>query len=153
MQGWAIPLSEAASPNHDFFSRVLVVDDHPPILAEIRELLAPEFEVVATETSGPGMIAAALLWKPEVIVADVSMPDMDGIEAARQLRRLAFRGALIFLSMNSDTEIVKAAFSAGASAYVLKIKAGTELIPAIRQALQGQTFISPGIGYRGENEL
>lgn len=146
-----MPLSEVASLRNDFPPRVLLVDDHPPILAEIRALLVPEFQVVESVTSGPAMIAAALRWRPEVIVADVTMPDMDGIEAARRLRRLAFRGTLIFVSMNSDTEIVRAAFSVGASAYVLKIKAGTELIPAIRKALQGRTFISPSIRYKDEN--
>lgn len=146
-------LTEVASLRNDFPPRVLLVDDHPPILEEIRELLVPEFQVIESVTSGPAMIAAALRWSPEVIVADIAMPDMDGIEAARQLRRLAFRGTLIFVSMNSDAEIVKAAFSVGASAYVLKIKAGTELIPAIRRALQGRTFVSPGIGYKGESWL
>ncbi|MBV9223911.1 MAG: response regulator transcription factor [Acidobacteriaceae bacterium] len=146
-----MPLSKAVPLRTDLPPRVLLVDDHLPILEEIRELLIPEFQVVEAVTSGPAMIAAALRWRPEVIVADIAMPDMDGIEAARRLRRLAFHGTLIFVSMNSDTEIVKAAFSAGASAYVLKIKAGTELIPAIRKALQGHTFISPSIRYKGED--
>ena len=144
-------LSEAASLTDNFPRRVLLADDHPPVLEQIRDLLLPEFEIVGTASNGSAMIAAALRLKPEVIVADVTMPVMDGIEAARRLKSLAFRGALVFVSMNNDAETVKAAFSAGADAYVLKIKAGTELITAIQAALQGRKFISPDIE-RGREE-
>ena len=91
------------------------------------------------------MIAAALHWRPEVIVADIAMPVMDGIEAARRLQNSPFRGTLVFVSMNQEPELVQAALAAGAAAYVLKLRVGIELIPAIRAALEGRRFISPGI--------
>ncbi len=138
-------LSEDAPLINSFPRRVLLADDYPPVLEQIRDLLLPEFEIVGTASNGSAMIAAALRLKPEIIVADVAMPVMDGIEAARRLKSLSFRGALVFVSMNNDAETVKAAFSAGADAYVLKIKAGTELISAIQAALQGHRFISPDI--------
>lgn len=91
------------------------------------------------------MVTAALQWRPEIIVADIAMPVMDGIEAARRLQRLAFRCVLVFVSMNGEAELVREALAAGAAAYVLKLRAGTELIPAIRAALEGQRFVSSGL--------
>ena len=137
-------MSDSAVSRDGCLRRVLLADDHPSVLEQMRDLLLPEFEIVGTAMSGSAMIAAALQWRPEVIVADVDMPVMDGIEAARQLKRLAYRGAFVFVSMSNDVEIMEAAFSAGADAYILKIKAGTELIPAIRAVLQGRKFIPPG---------
>jgi DNA-binding NarL/FixJ family response regulator len=141
-----MPLSEAVRPRPDaVLARLLLVDDYAPVLEHVRELLSPEFEIVGTATSGRAMIESALRCQPDVIVADISMPDLDGIEATRKLRSLAVNCAVVFLSMNRDQEIVRAALATGALCYVLKIRAGTDLIPAIRQALEGRRFVSADI--------
>ena len=140
-----MPLGETVSQRAGSPRRVLLVDDHPSVLEQIEDLLRPEFEIVGTARSGAAMIAAALQWRPEVIVADIAMPVMDGIEAARRLQNLAFYSALVFVSMNGEAELVREALAVGAAAYVLKLRAGTELIPAIRAALEGRRFISPDI--------
>ncbi|MDQ2712033.1 MAG: response regulator transcription factor [Acidobacteriota bacterium] len=138
-------LTHTAFADARFRARVLLVDDHLPVLEQVSELLTPEFDIVGTATSGLQMIASALECRPDVIISDVSMPDVDGIEAARRLKSFQMNCAIVFLSINSDAEIVSTALAAGALGYVHKTRAGTELIPAIRQALQGRQFISPAL--------
>jgi DNA-binding NarL/FixJ family response regulator len=114
--------------------RVLLADDHCMFLAGLRRLLEPTFEVVDTVQDGRALIAAAAKWNPDVIVTDISMPLLNGVEAARALVATGCRAQLIFLTMHGDALYVKQAMDAGASDYVLKRDAPDKLLAAIRKA-------------------
>jgi DNA-binding NarL/FixJ family response regulator len=114
--------------------RVLLADDHRMFLAGLRQLLEPAFDVVDTVEDGRALIAAAAKWDPDVIVTDVSMPLLNGIDAARALATAGCRAKLIFLTMHSDALYLKQAMNAGASDYVLKRDAPDKLTAAIRKA-------------------
>jgi DNA-binding NarL/FixJ family response regulator len=105
-------------------------------------MLASLFEVVGTVGSGTAMISEAMRLNPDVIVADISMPDMTGIEAARRLRARGSMARVVFLTIHSETEFIEACLAAGALGYVAKIHMKTDLIPAINAALAGRSFIS-----------
>lgn len=123
--------------------RVVVADDHAILSEGLRGLLEPEFEVQATVEDGRALVAAAEKLRPEVVVLDISMPLLNGIEAARQLKRADPGIKLVFLTMHSDVSHVREAFRAGACAYVLKRSASTELLTAIRAVLKGRSYLSP----------
>ena len=114
--------------------RVLLADDHRMFLAGLRRLLEPTFEVVDTVEDGRALIAAAAKWNPDVIVTDISMPLLNGVEAARALVAAGCRAQLIFLTMHGDALYVKQAMNAGASDYVLKRDAPDKLLAAIHKA-------------------
>jgi DNA-binding NarL/FixJ family response regulator len=114
--------------------RVLLADDHRMFLAGLRRLLEPTFEVVDTVEDGRALIAAAAKWNPDVIVTDISMPLLNGVEAARALAAAGCRAQLIFLTMHGDALYVKQAINAGASDYVLKRDAPDKLLAAIHNA-------------------
>jgi DNA-binding NarL/FixJ family response regulator len=123
--------------------RILIADDHAMLLEAFKALLAPEFDVVGTVTDGRALVAECLRLHPDVAVVDISMPLLNGLDAARQL--LADRRGLrlIMLTMNPDPEVASAALRLGAAGYVLKSSAASELIQAIREALVGRTYITP----------
>ena len=123
--------------------RILLADDHPEMLKKVAQLLEGDFEVVAAVENGERLIEAAINLDPDLIVLDISMPVLNGIEAACRLKESASRAKVIFLTMHEDPGFVTAAFSAGALAYVLKARLVTDLIPAIREVLQGHVFASP----------
>jgi DNA-binding NarL/FixJ family response regulator len=123
--------------------RVLLVDDHEPLLRQIKSLLSPEFEIVGAVTNGSDMVTAAAQLRPDVIVADVAMPGLSGIDASRLVRERHPDLPIVMLSMHKDSELVQQALGAGALGYVHKLSAGEELIPAIYSAARGQVFISP----------
>ena len=123
--------------------RVLLADDHPKMLEQISQLLASESEIVGAVENGEQLIAAAVSLDPDVIVLDISMPVLNGIEAARHLQKSRSRAKVIILTMQEDDAFVAAAVLAGALGYVLKRRISIDLIPAIRQVLQGQVFVSP----------
>ena len=106
-------------------------------------LLRSLFDVVGMVGSGRGMISEAMRLKPDVIVADISMPDMTGIEAARQLRARGSLAKVVFLTIHSESEFIDACMAEGAVGYVVKNHMKTDLIPAINAALTGQSFVSP----------
>jgi DNA-binding NarL/FixJ family response regulator len=108
--------------------RVVVGDDSPEVLAQTANLLASVFDVEATARNGKELVQLVLGCNPDVVVADLSMPEMTGIEAARQLMAAGFQGAIVMLSVYNDAEIVKAALDAGAICYVLKESAGEDLV-------------------------
>jgi DNA-binding NarL/FixJ family response regulator len=114
--------------------RVLLADDHRMFLAGLRKLLEPAFDVVDAVEDGRALIAAAAKWNPDVIVTDVSMPLLNGIDAARALAAAGCRAHLIFLTMHGDALYRKQAMNAGASDYVLKRDAPDKLLAAIRKA-------------------
>ncbi len=125
--------------------RVLLADDHKIVVEGLRSLLEAEFELVGTVEDGWAMVAAAAELRPDVIVADISMPLLNGIEAARQIKKTDSGAKIVFLTMHPDVTYATRAFEAGASGYVLKHSASSELVTAIREALKGRTYVTPMI--------
>ncbi len=125
--------------------RVLLADDHKMVAEGIRSLLEPEFEVAGTVEDGRALVTAARELRPDVIIADISMPLLNGIEAAVQIKKADPRVNIIFLTMHPDATYATRAIEAGASGYVLKHSAPSELVTAIREALRGRTYITPMI--------
>jgi DNA-binding NarL/FixJ family response regulator len=128
--------------------RLLIADDHTILLEGLKALLAPEFEVVATAGDGRAVLEAAEKHRPDVILLDISMPGLNGIEAARRLKQSNPDSKLIILTMHGDLSFVSAAFDAGASGYVLKQSAATELVTALRDVDSGRKYISSAIQER-----
>jgi DNA-binding NarL/FixJ family response regulator len=124
-------------------ARVLLADDHSVMLDRVGVLLNPSFEVVGAVPNGQEMISAGIHLDPDVIVADITMPGLSGIEAAQQLREAGCRAKFVFLTIHIEHEFVDACVSQGALGYVLKSHMKTDLIPAIKAALMGRKFISP----------
>ncbi|HXB70604.1 MAG TPA: response regulator transcription factor [Candidatus Acidoferrales bacterium] len=127
---------------------VLLADDHAIVVEGLRRILEPDFDVIGAVADGLALVKAAEELKPDVVVADISMPFLNGIEAVRQIRAANRRIRIVFLSMHPDVVYVSEAFQVGGSAYVLKSSAGIEIVTAIREALQGGTFVSPAIDKR-----
>ena len=124
-------------------ARVLLGDDHTIILEGVRRILEPHFEVVGAVADGRALVASAQQLHPDVVVADISMPLLNGIDAARQLRKAHPEIKIIFLTMHPDPTYAAEAFRAGASGYVLKSSAAEELVTAIQEALRGRVYVTP----------
>ena len=122
--------------------RILLADDHLDSLEMIERHLKPEFEVVGKVLDGCRLLEEAMRLKPDVIVSVISMPLLNGIEAADQLKESGCRSRIVFLTVHTDSDSVRRCLSAGAFGYVVKSRIGTELVPAIREALAGRIFIS-----------
>ena len=125
--------------------RVLIADDHRVVAQGLKSMLSADFELVAVVTDGPAMVEAAKALNPDVIVADVSMPLLNGIDALEVLRQEGVRVPVVFLTMHNQAGYARRALRAGASGYVLKLDAPEELVQAIRAALDGGTFVSPAL--------
>jgi len=123
--------------------RVLLADDHSSLLEAASALLHPYFDVVGTASNGETLVSEALRLSPDVIVVDITMPVLSGIDAASKLRQSGCAAKLVFLTIHSDEEFVKACMAEGALGYVLKTRMKAHLVPAIQAALAGQTYISP----------
>lgn len=125
--------------------RILIADDHAIVVEGLQRLLAADFELVGVARNGVEMVEKCMGLEPDVVVADVSMPLMNGIEAVRKLRRQGDETTVVFLSMHADVTSATRAIEAGAFGYVLKHAASDELVTAIREALAGRTFVSPSL--------
>jgi DNA-binding NarL/FixJ family response regulator len=125
--------------------RVLLADDQQEIREAVSHLLESDFEVIATAENGQRALELAPKLSPDVVVLDICMPIVNGIETAERLRDSGSHSTVVFLTMHEDSDFLNVAFSTGALGYVLKSSAGTDLIPAIHQALQGNRFVSPSI--------
>jgi DNA-binding NarL/FixJ family response regulator len=125
--------------------RVLLADDHRVVAEGLRSLLDPYFDVVGIVSDGRELLAAAKELDPDVVVLDISMPSLNGIEAAGQMRRAKSRAKLIFLTMHSEVLYAARSLEAGASGFVLKHSASSELVTAIQEVLKGGTYITPRI--------
>lgn len=123
--------------------RVLLADDHTMLLDAFRRLLESRCEVVGTACDGRALLELAAATRPELIVLDVSMPRLNGIDACAQLRRRMPEVKLIFLTVNEDPELAAEALHLGASGYLLKSSATAELFTAIEHALDGKTYVTP----------
>lgn len=125
--------------------RVLLADDHRMFAEGLKSLLADDFELAGIVEDGRAMVKAARELRPDVIVADISMPLLNGIDALVQLRQHDPRTRVVFLTMHRDAAYARRALEAGASGFVLKHSATVELVLAIRAALQGRTYVSPDL--------
>jgi DNA-binding NarL/FixJ family response regulator len=125
--------------------RVLLADDHETVLARVRGILDDDFEVVGTVKNGRDAVAEVHRLDPDVLVIDISMPILNGLQASHQLQATNLRTKVMFLTVHSDQDFVDAAFSAGATGYVNKSDVTTDLVPAIREAFDGRTYLSQSI--------
>ncbi len=125
--------------------RVLIADDHSLVLAGLRKLVETDCDVVGTVEDGRALLEAAQRLKPDVILLDISMPLLNGLDAARQLTKMVPESRLIFLTMQSSPTYAAEAFKAGASGYLLKRSAASELHQAIEAVLKGQHYMTPVI--------
>lgn len=123
--------------------RILLADDHALVLEGFRRILEGPYELVGTTADGRALVEAAKRLQPDVVILDVSMPLLNGIDATAQVRKLCPRARIIVVTMHADTDYVRSAFEAGASAYVLKRSAVDELEQAIRAVLAGHSYITP----------
>jgi len=123
--------------------RILLGDDHGLIIEGLRSVLQREFEVVGVASNGRDLVTEAERLKPDAVLLDVSMPILNGIEAARQIRALAPRIKLLFVTQKADREYVQAALRIGVSGYILKQSLVDELIPAVREVLAGHYYVTP----------
>jgi DNA-binding NarL/FixJ family response regulator len=125
--------------------RILLADDHTMISAGFQKLLEPHYEVVGSVADGFALLKAAAKLKPDVVLLDVGMPLLNGLDAARELKKVMPGVKLIFLTMNPDSDIASEAFRIGASAYLLKTSQPSELLQAVHDVVRGITYVTPQI--------
>jgi len=123
--------------------RVLLADDHHLLLGALEKLLQEDCQIVGRVSDGHALVAAAQQLKPDVIVLDVAMPLLNGLEAGRQIKQALRSVKLIYVTMNEDPDIAAEAFRAGASAYLLKRSTPVELLTAIREVMLGRSYVTP----------
>jgi DNA-binding NarL/FixJ family response regulator len=124
-------------------ARILLADDHSAVLESVVPMLEPHFTVVATASDGKAAVEAEQKLHPDVVILDISMPVLSGIDAAKQMRRNGSKARIVFLTVHQDTDILAAARRAGGLGYVVKARLGKDLVIAINDALEGRDFISP----------
>jgi len=123
--------------------RVLLADDHNLLLGAFEKLLAPECEIVGTASDGRTLVVEAQRLKPDVVVLDIAMPLLNGLDAGRQIKHLRKETKLVFVTMNEDPDLAAEAFRSGASAYLLKRSAASELLLAVREVSKGRAYVTP----------
>lgn len=129
---------------------VLLADDHAATAQQMAALLQPHFDVLALVEDGRALVTAAAQLGPDVIVTDISMPDLDGIDAATVIRRTNPAARIVLVTVHADSILVKRGLAAGALGYVLKDAAGDELVEAVHAALGGRRFVSRALGVEPE---
>jgi DNA-binding NarL/FixJ family response regulator len=123
--------------------RVIVADDNPAFLRELTSLLAAELDVVATAADGKSALNVIRHYKPDVVVLDLQMPELDGAQVTRELAKHPHTPPVVICSVETDPEVVEAARQAGAVAYVFKMRVHKDLLLAVKSAVQGKPFVSP----------
>jgi DNA-binding NarL/FixJ family response regulator len=126
-------------------ARILLADDHTMICAGFQKILEPHYDVVGTVGDGRALLEAAAIHNPDVVLLDIAMPLLNGLDAARELKKTMPQVKLIFLTMNTDSDIAGEAFRVGASAYLLKNSDASELLQAVADALKGNSYATPQI--------
>ncbi|HNP82824.1 MAG TPA: response regulator transcription factor [Nitrospira sp.] len=134
-------------------ARLVIADDHSIVLEAYRQLLEPEFEIVGTAENGQELLNIAPGLAPDIIMLDISMPTMNGLDVMKQLRAAVPRAKLIFVTMMSEPFYISQAFELGASGYVLKQSASTELLSALNAALKNQRYISPQLSLEVQDAI
>jgi DNA-binding NarL/FixJ family response regulator len=141
-------VAAAQTPQIKPTKRVLVFNEfggHSSVTERVSALLQPNFEVVGTVTNGKELLFESARLLPDLIVLDISIPELSGIEAAHELRSLGSTAKIVFLTVQTRVEFVRACLTEGASGYVTKSRLATDLIPAIQDALSGHRFVSPPV--------
>ena len=133
-------------------ARVLIADDHAFVLEGLVSLLKDKFEVVAAVTDGDLLVDAATRLRPDVIVTDISMPRLNGIEAFERLKAAGLEAKVIVLTLHTDAELAAKLIRSGVSGFVMKLLATSELVTAIEQVLLGHRYLSPGLAMDGDAE-
>jgi len=123
--------------------RVIIADDHTMLVEAFEKLLSPECDVVAKVADGRALLTAVNEFKPDVVVLDLSMPLLNGLDAARQIKQSHPSVRLVFVTMNEDPDLAAQAFRIGGAAYLLKRSAGSELLTAIREAMRHRSYVTP----------
>ena len=126
-------------------ARVLVADDHPSLLDRVVSILGCEFSVIGTVSDGESLIAREAELEPDVLVVDVCMPGISGLEAAGLIRKRGSRAAVVCLTAHNTWDVIEAAWDAGATAFVAKSSIASDLVPAVHAALEGRRFVSESI--------
>lgn len=142
INGASVPRDAHQQGGHLSKARILLADDLPSFLEMVEHHLKPEFDVVGRVVDGQALFEEAMRLKPDVIVTDISMPVLNGIDAAERLKDSGCQSRIVFLTIHSDPDFVRRCLSTVAFGYVVKSRIVTELLPAIRAALAGQFFIS-----------
>ena len=124
---------------------ILIADDHTMVVEAFRKLLEPQYEIVGTVTDGRSLLEAAPKLRPDVIVIDIGMPLLNGLAAGQRLKQVVPRAKLIYVTMNEDADVASEALRSGASAYLLKSSAASELLKGIHEALRGGSYVTPQI--------
>jgi DNA-binding NarL/FixJ family response regulator len=124
---------------------VLLADDHEEFLAAVVRHLEPHFDVIRTVDNGQALLEEAVRLEPDLIVLDISMPVLNGIETAKRLRAMGSPARIVFLTVQADPDYVRAALGSGALGYVLKSELASDLLPCLREAFAGRSFVSPVI--------
>ena len=126
-------------------ARLVIADDHTLLAEACKHLLEPEFDVVGIADNGRALLQLASELKPEIVILDIAMPQLNGLDAGKQIKHLLPATKLVFLTMNMSPEVAAEAFRSGASAYVVKSSAASELVRAVRRALRSESYLSPDI--------
>ena len=129
--------------NHMGRPRILLADDHALLLGAFEMLLAAECDIVGQVSDGRALVAAAERLRPDIVVLDISMPLLNGLEAGRQIKQRLRDVKLVFVTMNEDPDLAAEAFRLGASGYILKRSAASELLTAIREVMKGRSYLTP----------
>jgi DNA-binding NarL/FixJ family response regulator len=131
--------------NRNSRARILIADDHRLLADACQKMLEPEFEVVGVGTDGRWLVEAAIELKPDLAIVDISLPQLNGLDASLQIKRKRCSVKILFLTMDPDPELAAEAFRRGASGYVLKHSGAEELLTAIRKIMRGESFLSSKI--------
>jgi DNA-binding NarL/FixJ family response regulator len=124
-------------------TRLLIADDHTLVLEGFKRILEDEFDLAGTAENGRDLLRLAEELRPDVVLVDISMPQLNGIDAARQLLKILPQSKIIFVTMHADPDYVAEAFRAGASGYVLKRSAASELVTAVQEVMKGRYYVTP----------
>lgn len=123
--------------------RVVLADDHPLMMAALKNLLEPDYEIVGTFADGHALVEGAPKLNPNAIVLDIGMPTLNGLSAGERLKKLMPSVKLVYLTQNIDQDMAREAFQLGASAYVIKSSAASDIVRALQEALRGGSYVTP----------
>ena len=143
---WRLRTKISIQVTGDSRPRVLLADDYVGLLTAWRRLLEPAFDVVGCVRDGRALLEAASTLAPDVVIADLSMPEVNGLDACRQIKQASPQTKVILVTAGGDQWVARAAFRAGASGFVLKHTAADDLLVAIQTALRGETYCTRGVG-------
>lgn len=128
--------------------RILLADDNSAVLDQISRVLSKDYEIVAALKEGQKVVKECLRLKPDVVILDISMGDISGIDLARELANSGCRSKVVFLTVHEDYDFVKAAIGSGAQAYVIKSRLSADLVSGVEAAMAEKLFVSPNLMYQ-----